>query len=119
MAEWRENDAEWYEELMVHCPGPRRCAPRRGAAAHPGAHYASSSRWWMCGGNERPGGIVSAARKAYTPPVSASPTLMAGSSRRLCWPDPSGQRHRTVPHLRFFNSQRRYLNRPARPSSRL
>ena len=58
----------------------------------------------MCGGTERPGGIVSAARKAYTPPVSASPTLMAGSSRRLCWPDPSGQRHRTVPHLRFFNS---------------
>jgi hypothetical protein len=28
------------------------------------------------------------------------------------------ERHRTVPHLRYFNSRRRYWNRPARPSSR-
>ena len=84
MAEWRENDAEWYEERMLHCPGPRRCVPRRGTSARLGALYASSSRWWMCGGTERPGGIVWAARKTYAPPVSASPTLMAESSRRLC-----------------------------------
>ena len=29
MAEWRENDAEWYEERMVHCATCGRMIAKR------------------------------------------------------------------------------------------
>ena len=37
MAEWRENDAEWYEERMVHCATCGRMIARRFLAETSGA----------------------------------------------------------------------------------